>query len=56
VDLFIFTTGNGQFRNIQTFSDLAKKTSGSLFFYPEFNVYTQAMKFTNELYHALTRK
>lgn len=54
--MFIFTTGKGQFRNLATFSELAKKSCGNLFFYPEFNVYTQAMKFTNELYNNLTRK
>lgn len=56
VDLFIFTTGKNQFRNVQTFSDLARKSSGNLYFYSEFDVYQHAMKFTNELYTCLTRQ
>lgn len=36
-------------------SDLARKSNGSLFFYQDFNQYTDGMKFTNELYNALTR-
>ena len=56
MDIFLFTTGPGQFKNLSTFSELAKKSSGNMYFYPEFNVYTQAMKFTNELYNCLTRK
>ena len=37
-------------------SDLARKSNGSLFFYPDFNQYTDGMKFTNELYNAMTRQ
>jgi hypothetical protein len=55
VDLFVFTHGKGQYKNMATFSDLAKKSNGNLFFYPEFNQYQQGMKFTNELYTTLTR-
>ena len=55
-DLFLFSTAKDSYKNVKTFSDLAKSSSGNLFHYPEFNVYTQAMKFTNELYNALTRK
>jgi hypothetical protein len=53
--LFIFSLGKNSFKNIQTFSDLAKKSSGNLYFYQEFNVNTHALKFTNELYNCLTR-
>jgi hypothetical protein len=37
-------------------SDLAKKSSGSLFYYPDFNEKKLDYKFQNELYHCLTRK
>jgi hypothetical protein len=37
-------------------SELAKKSSGSLYYYPEYSARTLAMKFSNELYHSLTRK
>lgn len=39
VDLFVFTTGKQQFKNLQTFADLARNSSGNLYFYPEFDVY-----------------
>lgn len=55
VDLFIFTTGKQQFKNLQTFADISRNSSGSLFFYSEFDVYQNAMRFTNELYSTLTR-
>lgn len=55
VDLFIFTTGKNQFKNVQTFADMARQSCGSLNFYSEFDVYQHSMKFTNELYTALTR-
>jgi hypothetical protein len=35
---------------------LAKKSSGNLYYYPEFNARSNGLKFTNELYHSLTRK
>jgi protein transport protein SEC24 len=53
--LFVFTTGKQQFKNLQTFADLARNSSGSLYFYSEFDVYQHAMRFTNELYTCLTR-
>lgn len=56
IDMFIFTHGKNQFRNLQTFSDLAKNSSGNLYLYPEFNTYAHSIKFTNELYNCLTRK
>lgn len=55
VDLFLFTHGKGHFKNIFTFAELAKKSSGNLFFYPDYNQYSHGMKFTNELYTNLTR-
>lgn len=55
VDLFVFTTGKQQFKNLQTFADLARNSSGNLYFYSEFDVYQHAMRFTNELYTCLTR-
>lgn len=58
-DLFIFTHGDKrtqQYKNLATLSDLAKKSSGSLYYYPEYSPRTLAMKFSNELYHSLTRK
>lgn len=55
-DLFIFTHGKNQYKNLVTFSDLARKSSGNLYYYPEFNARTNSLKFYNELYHSLTRK
>ena len=39
-----------------TLIELAKKSNGSAFFYPNFNAVKEGMKFTNELYGALTRE
>jgi hypothetical protein len=55
-DLFVFTHGKNQYKNLQTFADLARKSSGNLYYYPEFNARTFSLKFSNELYHNLTRK
>jgi protein transport protein SEC24 len=61
-DLFIFTHGSrqgqgqGQYKNLANLSDLAKKSSGALYYYQEYSGRTLAMKFSNELYHCLTRK
>lgn len=58
-DLFVFTHGGSkavQYKNLATLSELAKKSSGSLYYYPEYNPRSLAMKFSNELYHSLTRK
>jgi hypothetical protein len=41
---------------LATFGDLARKSSGNLYYYPEFNARTFGLKFSNELYHNLTRK
>lgn len=38
VDMFIFSLGKGQFKNLATFGELSQKSSGTLHFYPEFNV------------------
>ena len=53
--MFVFTKGKGEFKNLQTLSDLARKSNGSLFFYPDFKEYEDGLKFTNELYNTLTR-
>ena len=60
-DLFIFTHGSrnqqgGQYKNLANLSDLAKRSSGALYYYPEYSARSLAMKFSNELYHCLTRK
>lgn len=41
---------------MQTFADLARKSSGNLYYYQEFNARTFGLKFSNELYHNLTRR
>ena len=55
-DLYIFTHGKNQYKNLATFSDLAKKSSGNLYYYQEFSSRTLGLKFSNELYHNLTRR
>lgn len=55
-DLYIFTHGKNQYKNLQTFADLARKSSGNLYYYQEFNARTYGLKFSNELYHNLTRR
>lgn len=45
VDLFIFTHGKNQYKNLQTFADLARKSSGNLYYYPEYNSRTLGLKF-----------
>jgi hypothetical protein len=55
-DLFIFTHGKNQYKNLATFSDLARKSSGNLFYYQEYSARTQGLKFSNELYHNLVRR
>lgn len=62
-DLFVFTQGVGtkaqQYKNLATLSDLTRKSSGNLFYYPEYSIQGRgqlAMKFSNELYHSLTRR
>lgn len=55
-DLFVFTHGKNQYKNLQTFSDLARKSSGNLYYYPEFNARTFGTKFYSELYHNLIRR
>lgn len=56
VDLFVFSLGKGMYKNLITLSDLARNSSGNLYFYPEFNPRMHMTKFTNELYHTMTRK
>ena len=55
-DLFVFTHKPNQYRNIATLAELARKTSGSLYFYSEYEAGKDAMKLTNELYTCLTRE
>ena len=55
VDLFVFTIGKGVFKNLQTMSDLARFSSGNLYYYPEYEYYQAGLKFTKELYNSLTR-
>jgi hypothetical protein len=54
--LFIFTHGKNQYKNLVTFADLAKKSSGNLYYYPEFSARVNGLKFSNELFHCLSRK
>ena len=51
----MFTHGKGQFKNVQTFGDLSRKSNGNLYYYPAFDPYQDGMKLTNELYNSLTR-
>ena len=44
------------YKNLKTFSDIPERASGNLYYYPEFNAALQGLKFSNELYHNLTRK
>ena len=55
VDLFVFSIGKGNYRNLQTLADLARFSNGSLFYYPEYEYYQSGLRFTNELYNCLTR-
>jgi len=55
VDLFVFSQGRS-YKNLVTFADLAKYSCGNLYFYPDFNAKNHSFKFSNELYHCLTRR
>jgi protein transport protein SEC24 len=61
-DLFIFSHGGsrnqqgGAYKNLANLADLAKFSSGSLYYYPEYSARGHGMKFSNELYHCLTRR
>lgn len=55
VDLFVFTTGKGVYKNLQTMADLARYSNGNLFYYPDYEYYETGLKFSNELYNSLTR-
>jgi len=55
--LFDFSVGIAKgYKNIKTFSDISQRSNGSIYYYPEFNVRTNGTKFSNELYHNLSRK
>lgn len=56
IDLFVLSTGLECFRNLQTMADLAKFSSGNLFYYPNYEYYKLGLRFTNELYSCLTRE
>ena len=36
-------------------SDLARFSNGNLYYYPDYEYYQSGLKFTNELYNAVTR-
>lgn len=56
-DLFDFAVGVKKgYKNIKTFSDISKHSNGNMYYYPEYNSRTNGLKFSNELYHNLTRK
>ena len=56
-DLFSFSFGQKQlYKNLRTFSDISAHSSGNLYYYPEFNSRSHGLKFSNELYHNLSRK
>ena len=55
-DLFLFSHGKRAFKNLKTFGDIPWHSNGNLYYYPEFDCRTLGLKFSNELYHNLTRK
>ena len=56
-DLFDFTYGTKKgYKNIKTFSDISARSSGNVYYYPEYDSRKSGLKFSNELYHNLTRK
>ena len=55
-DLFTFSHGKRAYKNLKTFADIPAHSNGNLYYYPEFNPRTHGLKFSNELYHNLTRK
>jgi protein transport protein SEC24 len=56
-DLFSFSWGQKKlYKNLKTFGDISQHSSGNLYYYPEFNAALHGLKFSNELYHNLTRK
>lgn len=54
--MFVFSHAKNQFKNLVTLSELARSSNGNLFYYPEFDQTQHGLKFTNELYHVLTRQ
>lgn len=56
VDLYVLTHGKNMYKNLQTFADISRKSSGNLYYYQEFSTRTQGLKFSNELYHNLVRR
>ena len=43
------------YKNAKLFSDISARSSGNFYYYPEFNAYSNNLKFSNELHHNLTR-
>lgn len=41
---------------MKIFSDLPAHSSGNLYHYPDFSPRTHGLKFSNELYHNISRK
>ena len=55
-DLFDFTFGQKKgYKNVKTFSDISKQSSGNVYYYPEYDARKNCLKLQNELYHNLTR-
>lgn len=55
-DLFTFSHGKRAYKNLKTFADISTHSNGNVYYYPEFNPRQHGLKFSNELYHNLTRK
>ena len=55
-EIYLFTQGKNQYKNLQTFSDLARYSSGNLYHYADFNARSHSTKFQHELWTNLTRK
>lgn len=57
MDLFNFSFGMKKgYKNVKTFADIPARSSGNNYYYPEFSSRTNGYKFSNELYHNLSRK
>lgn len=55
--MFDFSVGIAKgYKNIKTFGDISERSNGNIYYYPEFNPRTHGTKFSNELYHNLSRK
>jgi protein transport protein SEC24 len=55
-DLFDFSVGVKKgYKNIKTFGDICQFSNGNLYYYPDFSSRSHGTKFSNELYHNITR-